>query len=113
LLVEIDVDITGKIKDFVSELEKQNLHIEQVYLFGSYAWGNPTEDSDLDLLIIIEESDERRYKRQNIGFDALWGLGIPKDLFVYTKKEFEQGLKDTVSLCSKIKKDGKVPNEKA
>lgn len=84
-----------------------------IYLFGSYAWGNPTEDSDLDLLIIIEESDERRYKRQNIGFDALWGLGIPKDLFVYTKKEFEQGLKDTVSLCSKIKKDGKVLYEKA
>jgi predicted nucleotidyltransferase len=84
-----------------------------IYLFGSYAWGNPTEDSDLDLLIVIEKSDERRYKRQRIGFDALWGLGIPKDLFVYTKEEFEQGLKDKMSLCSKIKKDGKVLYAKA
>lgn len=25
-----------------------------IYLFGSYAWGSPTEDSDLDLLVIIE-----------------------------------------------------------
>lgn len=79
-----------------------------IYLFGSYAWGTPSEESDLDLLIVIEKSDERRYKRQHIGFDALWGLGIPKDLFVYTKAEFEQSLKDAMSLCSKIKKDGKV-----
>jgi uncharacterized protein len=77
-----------------------------IYLFGSYAWGSPTEDSDLDLLVIIEKSDERRYKRQHIGFDALWGLGAPKDLFIYTKEEFEQSLKDKMSLCSKIKKEG-------
>ena len=79
-----------------------------IYLFGSYAWGNPSKESDLDLLIVIEKSDERRYKRQHLGFDALWGLGIPKDLFVYTKEEFEQGLKNNMSLCSKIKQDGKV-----
>jgi predicted nucleotidyltransferase len=80
----------------------------EIYLFGSYAWGTPSEESDLDLLIVIEKSDERRYKRQHIGFDALWGLGVPKDLFVYTKEEFEQSLKDKLSLCSKIKKEGKV-----
>jgi uncharacterized protein len=80
----------------------------EIYLFGSYAWGTPSEESDLDLLIIIEKSDERRYKRQHLGFDALWGIGVPKDLFVYTKEEFEQSLKDNMSLCSKIKKEGKV-----
>jgi len=75
-------------------------------LFGSCAWGSPTDDSDLDLLVIIEKSDERRYKRQHIGFDALWGLGTPKDLFIYTKEEFEQSLEDKMSLCSKIKMEG-------
>jgi uncharacterized protein len=80
----------------------------EIYLFGSYAWGTPNEESDIDLLIVIEKSDERRYKRQHLGFDALWGVGVPKDLFVYTKEEFEQRLKDNLSLCSKIKSDGKV-----
>ncbi|MFA6263735.1 MAG: nucleotidyltransferase domain-containing protein [Candidatus Babeliales bacterium] len=80
----------------------------EIYLFGSYAWGTPNEESDLDLLIVIEKSDERRYKRQHLGFDALWGVGVPKDLFVYTKEEFEQRLKDNMSLCSKIKNEGKV-----
>ena len=32
---------------------------EQVILFGSYAWGTPSEeDSDLDLLVIVPQSDE-------------------------------------------------------
>ena len=28
-----------------------------IYLFGSYAWGTPDEDSDLDLLVVIESSE--------------------------------------------------------
>lgn len=32
-----------------------------IYLFGSYAWGHPEENSDLDLLIIIEKSEEKTY----------------------------------------------------
>ena len=30
-----------------------------IYLFGSYAWGVPTEDSDLDLLVVVDESEEK------------------------------------------------------
>lgn len=103
-------------KEIIEEVKKrlvEKYNPIAIYLFGSYAWGNPTEDSDLDLLIIIEKSNERRYKRQRIGFDALWGLGIPKDLFVYTKEEFEQSLKDAMSLCSKIKREGVVLYAKA
>src|SRR3990172_7401219 len=29
----------------------------KVILFGSYAWGKPTEDSDIDLLIVKETSE--------------------------------------------------------
>ncbi|MFQ5612593.1 MAG: nucleotidyltransferase domain-containing protein, partial [Anaerolineae bacterium] len=35
---------------------------DKIILFGSYAQGNPTEDSDLDLLV-IKDSDLPRYKR--------------------------------------------------
>ncbi|MFM5987359.1 MAG: nucleotidyltransferase domain-containing protein, partial [Sphaerospermopsis kisseleviana] len=31
------------------------LNPEQVILFGSYAYGEPTEDSDVDLLVIISD----------------------------------------------------------
>ena len=31
------------------------LHPEKVILFGSYAWGQPTEDSDIDLYVVTQD----------------------------------------------------------
>ena len=28
---------------------------EQIFLFGSHAWGRPTADSDLDLLVVLAD----------------------------------------------------------
>lgn len=79
-----------------------------IYLFGSYAWGTPNEDSDLDLLIVVDKSDERSFERVLIGFDALWGMGISKDLIVYTKEEFDILSNRITTLGYKIKKEGKM-----
>jgi len=79
-----------------------------IYLFGSYAWGTPTEDSDLDLLIIVEKSDEKSYRRPCPGQRALFGLCISKDIIVYTKDEFDRIANDITTLGYKIKHDGKL-----
>jgi predicted nucleotidyltransferase len=79
-----------------------------IYLFGSYAWGNPNEDSDLDLLIVVDKSDERPIKRSFEGYKALWGLGISKDIIVYTSSEFESASQKEMSLSNKVKSHGKV-----
>ena len=79
-----------------------------IYLFGSYAWGTPTEDSDLDLLIVVDKSNERSFDRPRPGQRALFGLGISKDMIIYTKDEFEKYADNITTLCYKIKKDGKV-----
>ncbi len=79
-----------------------------IYLFGSYAWGRPDDDADLDLLIIIDSSDEKVYKRADRAFDVLLGLKIPKNVIVFTKQEFEKSAKDAMSLGYEVKKRGKV-----
>lgn len=79
---------------------------ESIYLFGSYAWGEPTEESDLDLLIVVDHSDQDIYSRPVAGYHALWGLGISKDLLVYTQKEFDREARDRTTLCYKIDKAG-------
>lgn len=79
-----------------------------IYLFGSYAWGIPTEDSDLDLMIIVEKSDEKSHRRSILGRRALWELDISKDILVYTQDEFNARISDTTSLLYKIKNKGKV-----
>lgn len=81
-------------------------HPLSIYLFGSYAWGNPTDDSDLDLLIVIDHSDQNDFQRAVAGHHALWGLEIPKDLLVFTQNEFENEAQDVTTLCHKVIKDG-------
>ena len=79
-----------------------------IYLFGSYAWGSPTEDSDLDLLIVVDKSDEKSYKRTMPGHDVLFGMGISKDIIVYTEKEFDKISENITTLGYKIKKEGEL-----
>lgn len=79
-----------------------------IYVFGSYAWGTPTEDSDLDLLVVVDKSDKKSYKRPVAGHRALRGLDISKDLIIKTKEEFEEAAKNITTLSYKIKKDGEL-----
>jgi len=44
---------------------------EQIILFGSHAWGIPNEDSDVDLLVIVSHSDEKRFSVQS-GLKTAW-----------------------------------------
>jgi predicted nucleotidyltransferase len=77
-----------------------------LYVFGSYAWGNPTKDSDVDLVVVVESSDQKPYKRAVKGIRALRGLGIAKDILVYTKEEFKTLSQDVSSLLYKVEKEG-------
>jgi uncharacterized protein len=79
-----------------------------IYLFGSYAWGSPNAGSDLDLLVVVEQTNKKPHLRSERGSEALWDIKVPKDLLVYTQDEFVQRANDATTLCYKIKKEGKV-----
>lgn len=77
-----------------------------IYIFGSYAWGNPDDTSDLDLMIIIKDSKEKLYKRVIPAYMALKGLKISKDILIYTQDEFNQLAAEPSSFCNTIKSKG-------
>lgn len=79
-----------------------------IYLFGSYSWGTPTPDSDLDLLVIVDKSAEKSYTRPVVGHKVLADLDIAKDIIVYTKDEFEELSRKKSTLAFKIKKEGSM-----
>jgi len=98
-------------KEVIENVKKRLVKVYNpvaIYLFGSYAWGSPTEDSDLDLLIVVEKTDQKSYDRPLAAYDALFGMNIAKDIIVYTKEEFEEAAKNKATLGFKIKKDGKL-----
>lgn len=98
--------INRKVIDEVKNRLVRTYNPLEIYIFGSYAWGTPTDESDLDLLIVVEKSDEKSYKRSVPGDLALVDMLISRDILVYTKEEFEARAKDVTTLCYKIKKEG-------
>ena len=66
-------------------------HPEKIILFGSWAWGTPHEDSDVDLLIVVE-SDKPRMERQREVDALLSHREIAMDILVYTPHELEESI---------------------
>jgi predicted nucleotidyltransferase len=66
-----------------------SLKPEQIILFSSYAYGKPNADSNVDLLVIVAESDELGYRRAQKAYGALSGIGVSKDIIVMTRAEVE------------------------
>ena len=47
----------------VVERLKTEFQPEEIFLFGSHAWGTPDENSDVDLFVVVRESAERPIQR--------------------------------------------------
>lgn len=63
-------------------------HPEKIILFGSHAVGQADADSDIDLLVVVDDASDRRALRIAMR-RALNGMGLPKDVVVLTSREFE------------------------
>ena len=81
---------------------------QEIVLFGSHAWGEPTEDSDLDLLVIVSESQERPARRARRAYRCLRGVMAPLDVLVRTRGEVDRHRNVRASLVSRALEDGIV-----
>jgi uncharacterized protein len=82
------------------------LNPERIYLFGSRARGDHDPESDYDLLVVVKNSSLPRYKRDQAAFRALRGVGVPKDVLVLTRKEFEGQRRVISSLPATVEREG-------
>jgi len=72
----------------------QEYQPEKIILFGSYAYGQPHEGSDLDLLVIKDTTEEARERRSTVSqIIAPIRHGISIDLFVLTPSELDMELR--------------------
>ncbi len=83
--------IANQLRPYLQILIEQ-FHPEQVILFGSHAYGEPTPDSDVDLLV-VKPIQEGRVKDKVAIRRAWWPLllgqhPLPFDLLLKTPEEF-------------------------
>ena len=80
---------------------------ERIYVFGSYARGDATTDSDLDLLVLLPalpapvEALDRRAR------EVAGPRGFPVDLVFMTRARFEERLPALASLPATVAREGK------
>ncbi len=96
-----------KIKEIVDKIVTE-YQPEKIILFGSFAWGNPTKDSDIDLFI-VKKSDKTTIERaQDVG-RIIFNKGEAVDILVYTPEEVEKSINEYKNLfIEDIMRNGKV-----
>lgn len=101
--------IAGKLRPFLRVLQDQ-FHPEMVVVFGSYAYGSPDKDSDVDILV-IKPIEQSRLKDKIAIRSAWWPLlrssgPISFDLMLAEPKECKSGASDVQSYLGKILEKG-------
>lgn len=85
---------------------------KKIVLFGSYAYGDPDDASDFDLLVIVDNlRSSRREARLKIRKSIRRYL-IPKDIIVVTEKDVKDWQNVPSAFITSVMKNGRVIYER-
>lgn len=92
--------------DALCRVINDTVDVHKIYLFGSYAYGTPNDDSDYDLCVVIPDSELRPIDAIKKIRRALYAMQTtPLDVLVYHDSHFEKR-KERISLENKIAREG-------
>jgi len=95
----------------VAKAIADNFHPDKIILFGSYASGIPTPDSDLDFLVVME-SDQPRYRRSPPLRLLFRPTPCSMDILVYTPEEVNKWKDANSHIVTIAHKTGRVMYER-
>lgn len=81
-------------------------HPEKIVLFGSYAAGNATEDSDVDLLVIMESAEPPLHAAARIA--SAVDHPFPLDIVVVPPCKLKESLERKGSFVTSVLSEGTV-----
>jgi predicted nucleotidyltransferase len=91
----------------LTELITEAIPVEQIFLFGSYAYGKPHKDSDLDLYVVLR--DDYPLRDIDAGLQIRFAIArkksMPVDIVAKKKKDFIRRL-DDFTLERIVNRDG-------
>ena len=96
---------TSQILSVAGKIAEQ-FHPECIILFGSYAYGTPNEDSDVDLLVVMPFEGRPITKASEVRRAAR--ASFPMDLLVYTPEYLQQRIAWNDFFLIEITQKGKV-----
>ena len=93
--------------DKLKELIINTIPVEQIYLFGSYAYGKPHKDSDLDLYVVLKDGLPMRDLDAGlqIRMAVVRETSMSIDIVAKKKMDFDRRLND-ITLERIVNRDG-------
>ena len=78
-----------------------------IYLFGSQLYGTPTSDSDIDIMVIVDDPtpDVELHQR---GYECLRGMGLPVELHICSSARFSSWAQVVGTLQREIQQKGRL-----
>ncbi len=107
LKVSVGTSLRPAIQKIITELNP-----EKIILFGSYAYGIPNPDSDVDLLVIMKTRASLKERSWAVS-RLLLPRPFPVDVLVKTPKEIEKALEAGDFFLKEITTRGKVLYERS
>ena len=103
----MDIKVQAELEK-LKELIINAIPVEQIYLFGSYAYGTPHKDSDLDLYVVLKDGLPMR--DLDAGLQARFAIArkksMPVDIIAKNKKDFSNRMNVKFTLEQKVTRDG-------
>lgn len=108
---KLNRNLTEKEKQAINELvnglkKLYGNNLSRVILYGSKARGDATEDSDIDIMIVLKKIDNYTVEREKIN-DLVWKISYKYDLLIAdTIRSEEEYLTLKTPLLLNVKKEG-------
>jgi predicted nucleotidyltransferase len=99
--------ISQNLKNMIVDNLVNSIHPEKIFLFGSYTYGEPTDESDLDILVITDNF-EKKIDVKRAMRKALSSIDMSKDLLVASSDEFEFYRHEVGSVYQTISQKGEL-----
>jgi predicted nucleotidyltransferase len=102
-------------EELINEIVRRILKVInplKIILFGSWAYGRPNKDSDLDILVIVEDNINSRHEIASEIYGVLLGFLISKDIVVATLSDIEDWKNVHQAFITTIVRKGKVIYER-
>lgn len=101
-----DAEVRRRVEEYATHLLANRPEVEEIIIFGSFTKNTYAPGSDLDILIVLSDSDKSRRDRIPDYLPGAFPVGV--DLFPFTRREIES-MKDSAFLAEIFKSTWRYP----
>jgi len=100
----MNIQFNEAIKTYIDKISSDK-DVSQIYLFGSCAYGEPHEKSDIDLMVVIDDALHTVKKSTTLRKKLRGHRTVPMDMLVNRISDFEKS-QSFPSIQKNIKEQG-------